>query len=283
MVWSRIDQKTGLKSIFTAGLVPIVLETVLEGDKVVTGDIETLVNTLNLQEVLCVMTTSSGFAPRVPDDIEKVAKVCAEKGLFHVINNAYGLQCTKITHRIREAVRIGKVDIIVQSTDKNFMVPIGGAIVASQNKEILNRINGLYPGRASISPCLDLFITFLSMGESGYLDLLKARKGFLAEFSQKLREVAEKHGERLLETPENTISFAISCHQEDIGSKLFIRRVSGTRFVSNSLKEVCGIPFQSYGSSYNGYPTSYLTAACAIGITSKELEKFLEKLDSLLD
>jgi O-phospho-L-seryl-tRNASec:L-selenocysteinyl-tRNA synthase len=46
-----------------------------------------------------------------------------------VINSAYGLQCSKISSEIVRADQLGIVDIIVSSTDKNFMVPVGGSIL----------------------------------------------------------------------------------------------------------------------------------------------------------
>ena len=44
------------------------------------------------------------------------------------------------------------MDVCVQSTDKNFLVPVGGAVVASPSKEPIDRICKSYPGRASSSP-----------------------------------------------------------------------------------------------------------------------------------
>lgn len=43
----------------------------------------------------------------------------------------------------------GRVDAIVQSTDKNFMVPVGGAIVASpaNRPDLVHAVNHNYPGR----------------------------------------------------------------------------------------------------------------------------------------
>jgi O-phospho-L-seryl-tRNASec:L-selenocysteinyl-tRNA synthase len=46
---------------------------------------------LGAENILCVLPTTSCFAPRVPDKIEEIAKICKEKDIFHVINNAYGL------------------------------------------------------------------------------------------------------------------------------------------------------------------------------------------------
>jgi hypothetical protein len=100
----------------------------------------------------------------------------------------------------------------VQSTDKNFLVPVGGAqawtlvrdddemmrlvshdllllvvvcvrdlvcsgaIVAGPSKKFIEEVNKAYPGRASASPIIDLFITLLSLGVSGWKRLLQERK-----------------------------------------------------------------------------------------------------------
>lgn len=48
------------------------------------------------------------------------------------------------------------------------------------------------------------------MGKGGYLRLLRERKALAAEMSQGLAAVAERHGLRLLQTPRNTISFAVT-------------------------------------------------------------------------
>lgn len=42
--------------------------------------------------VLCVLTTTSCFAPRAADDVEAVARLCKQHHVAHVINNAYGVQ-----------------------------------------------------------------------------------------------------------------------------------------------------------------------------------------------
>ena len=71
---------------------------------------------------------------------------------------------------------LGRVDLYVQSLDKNFMVPVGGSIVAGFSKEIISRLSQSYPGRGSSAPILDLFITLLSMGREGFFQLLEERK-----------------------------------------------------------------------------------------------------------
>ena len=47
------------------------------------------------ENVLCILSTVSVFAPRAPDDIVGIATLCKEKGVPHVANNAYGLQASK--------------------------------------------------------------------------------------------------------------------------------------------------------------------------------------------
>ena len=94
-----------------------------------------------------------------------------------MVNNAYGLQCTKIANDLTTCYQKGRLDVLVSSTDKNFMVPVGGSLIYSPHKkQIVDKINKNYPGRASSAPIQDLFITLLSMGENTFKDLLKQRK-----------------------------------------------------------------------------------------------------------
>lgn len=98
------------------------------------------------------------------------------------------------------------MDAFVQSTDKNFLVPVGGCVIASSNEEFINTISQTYPGmcrymhvlkphvvkhtclcrlsnvshtcigRASATPSIDVFITLLSLGWKGYQKLCSERK-----------------------------------------------------------------------------------------------------------
>ena len=38
------------------------------------------------------------------------------------------------------------MDVFVQSTDKNFMVPVGGSIIAGFDKKFIDEIGHAYPG-----------------------------------------------------------------------------------------------------------------------------------------
>ena len=51
--------------------------------------------------------------------------------IFHVVNNAYGLQCGKITNDLNQAHKQGKLDVLISSTDKNFMVPVTSLLLGA--------------------------------------------------------------------------------------------------------------------------------------------------------
>jgi O-phospho-L-seryl-tRNASec:L-selenocysteinyl-tRNA synthase len=57
--------------------------------------------------------------------------------VFHVVNNAYGVWCSKIANSIKEGMKNGECTVVVQSTDKNFMVPVGGSIIFSNEDKYL--------------------------------------------------------------------------------------------------------------------------------------------------
>lgn len=126
VLWSRIDQKSCFKAVNSAGFVCIVVPTKINGDEVVT-DLTAMQTAMEQYKgrILAVITTTSCFAPRVPDSVDEVAKLCKAEDVHHIINNAYGLQCTKTCKLINRACVVGRVDAIVCSTDKNFLVPVG--------------------------------------------------------------------------------------------------------------------------------------------------------------
>ncbi|EAL67325.1 O-phosphoseryl-tRNA selenium transferase [Dictyostelium discoideum AX4] len=310
VLWPRIDQKSCLKSIITAGLIPIVIPNQLDGDMIRTDlvAIEDKIKELGVDNILCVFSTTSCFAPRVPDKIIEISEICKRYNIGHIINNAYGLQCSKILHNISQACKLGRVDAFIQSTDKNFMVPVGGAIISGPNSEFIDQISRNYPGRANSSPILDVFITLLSMGKQGWLNLLKERKELLIYFNEQLSKFALENNEKLLNTiNENKISFALTLSSNNfnnneeiisnnnnnnnntfsmIGSKLFSRSCSGSRVIdlkSNKKLLIGGLEFNNYGSHIDNYSTSYLTVACAIGITKLEIDTFIQRLSKLFN
>jgi len=148
VLWPRIDQKSCFKAIVAAGLVPVVVPNILKGDEVTT-DLDWIANYLRDNDpasILCVCTTTSCFAPRIPDRLVDVARLCKESDVPHIVNNAYGIQSTKCMHLISEAARVGRLDAFIQSTDKNFLVPVGGAILSGPNSKLIQSVSKLYPG-----------------------------------------------------------------------------------------------------------------------------------------
>jgi len=293
VIWSRIDQKSCFKSILTAGFTPIVVELRKVGDELTTDveKIESTIEEYGAENILALFTTTSCFAPRGPDDIPAVAKLAAAHSIPHIVNNAYGLQSSKCAHLLTEGARVGRVDFFVQSTDKNLMVPVGGAIIAGFDAKQISELSQTYPGRASASPAIDVFVTLLSMGVEGYKTLLKDRKENFEFLREELRLLAGRQGEgvKVQEVKSNTISVAISIPQEGrdasaLGAMLFTRGVSGTRVITGQEnKSIGGVPFLGWGSHTNHCSSAYLTAAASVGMEQQEVVQFIKRLDKVLD
>uniref|UniRef100_A0A8C5P7Z8 O-phosphoseryl-tRNA(Sec) selenium transferase n=1 Tax=Leptobrachium leishanense TaxID=445787 RepID=A0A8C5P7Z8_9ANUR len=294
IIWPRIDQKSCFKSMITAGFEPVVIENALEEDELRTdlAAIKAKIQELGAENILCVHSTTSCFAPRVPDRIEELAVICSENDIPHIVNNAYGVQSSKCMHLIQQGARVGRIDAFVQSLDKNFMVPVGGAVIAGFNDSFLQEISKMYPGRASASPSLDVLITLLSLGAKGYQDLLKERKEMFAYLSSELKKLSERHNERLLKTPNNPISLALSLRNlseksstavTQLGSMLFTRQVSGARVVPlGTSQTINGYDFKGFMSHSDNYPCAYLNAASAIGIKKQDVDLFIKRLEKCL-
>lgn len=292
VLWSRIDQKSCFKCMITANLVPIIIDPIRNEDELQTNvvEFENQIQKLGAHNIVCIISTTSCFAPRGCDDIESLAILSSKYNIPHVINNAYGLQSSYLTHQIEQASRVGNIDLFVQSTDKNLLVPVGGAIVAGFNKKLVDEVAKRYAGRASSSQTLDVFMTLLSLGKNGYTQLLQERKEMFIYLRQKLRNLSTRHNEKLLVTKRNPISIAMTLENFDkskvsmIGSMLFTRGVSGCRIISmTDVKSIDGYKFQGWGSHLshsNNIP--YITAAAGLGITRAEVDSFIDKLDKVL-
>lgn len=137
VIWSRIDQKTCIKSIVAAGYTPIVVPMKLEGTALVTDMVMIQQEAMRLgyENIACILSTTSCFAPRSPDDVVEIARFCKSATIPHIVNNAYGVQSHRICELITSSWRKGRVDVVVQSTDKNFMVPVGGSFMLSHKDQ----------------------------------------------------------------------------------------------------------------------------------------------------
>lgn len=308
-------------------------------------DIPSLIITLlsnNYQSFLCVLSTTSCFAPRQPDLVSMIAKICKFLSLPHLINNAYGLQSREITQEISRAARIGRVDggksntilyifvfiyyyiflffIVIQSTDKNFLVPVGGSILASfkpyaynknsSPKLLTNLVSQSYPGRASASSIIDLFITQLSLGQKGYLQLLSDREKNRQYFFESLKNLSEKYNLKIISSPLNTISYSLDLSSleksssksiSELGSMFFQRKVTGSRVVAvkkniisnnnltkNNYSYILGkeisktSDLSNWGSHHDNFPVSYLTVACSIGLRKDEIDEGFDRITKVI-
>ena len=297
VLWPRIDQKTCLKAVVSAGLEPVVIQNLLCGDQLST-DMDAIVaqvEQLGADNIVCVVSTTSCFAPRGADKVVEIAKLCTTTGIGHIINNAYGVQSAALCKLITSAWRKGRVDAVVQSTDKNFMVPVGGAVIAAgSTSSLIEAVNKTYPGRASLSPLLDVLMTLLYWGQKGWECILHDREELFGYAKEQLEHVAAELSEKVLSTPDNPISLALTLtklqpatgesrssakHTSFLGSMLFKRSVSGTRVVARGVtSHVAGIDFEGFGSHCNAYPNDYLTVAAAVGTSKQDILAFVAKL-----
>ena len=294
VIWPRIDQKSCFKCMVSAGYTPIIIENVLVGDELQTdmAGIAKAIEEHGPDEIVCVLTTTSCFAPRGIDKVADVAVLCAKNGIPHVINNAYGIQSRMCMVKIENAIKAGRVDAFVQSTDKNFMVPVGGAIVASSNADFVSQVAETYPGRGSSTPALDVFVTLLSLGWSGYSRLVEERQRMYDHLLSSVQKVAEDNGERVMVTRNNPISIGMTlctltsdAHGwTELGSMLFCRGVSGVRVVApGNAKQIGPHTIDNWGAHYNGFTQPYLTVAAGVGMATREVDEFCRKLQQCLN
>lgn len=292
VLWSRIDQKSCFKSILTANLDPIIIEQIFENEYLQTNvnEFEKQIEQLHPDQICCIISTTSCFAPRAIDNVQRLSQLCQTHSIPHLINNAYGLQSTKIIHEIEQAKRAnGRIDYIIQSTDKNFLVPVGGSIVLTFTTQSFDQLSQMYPGRASSTPTTDMFITLLSMGKRGLGDLIQKRKNLFQLFYERLSQWAKDNDELILSSKQfSPISIAISLkhltneHLTELGSMLFTRRISGARVVKLGTKQTIDTyPFINYGSHSSNSQYSYLTVAAAIGIEENDIDIFMKKFNGI--
>jgi O-phospho-L-seryl-tRNASec:L-selenocysteinyl-tRNA synthase len=293
VLFFRIDQKTCIKCINTAGLNIKTIEGIMNSDGIHSNlqGLKEMIELLGRSQIVCVFSTISCFAPRAPDKIDEIALLCKEFNLAHVVNNAYGLSVSSLSQLMNRAMRIGRVDCFVSSLDKNFLVPVAGALIAVDQSHLkfLKELAADYPGRASASAIIDLFLTLMELGESGWKALIQQREEEFLSFRSQLSQLASKLRERLLNIPENTISLAMSLNQfpsssslTALGSMLFTRSVTGPRVFDihhNQSFHLGDLSLQHFGSHSPSYPSSFITLACAIGQKPKESQQILAILE----
>ncbi|MCJ7632821.1 O-phosphoseryl-tRNA(Sec) selenium transferase [Candidatus Bathyarchaeota archaeon] len=272
IVYPRVDHKSPLKGMEMVDMEAKIVDGTVFGDavRIPIEDIEGAVG----DKTAAIVSTTTFFPPREPDRIKEIAKLAKELNVFHVINNAYGIQSREITRMVRGAIDAGRVDAILQSTDKNFLTPIGGSIIASPDTEFLESVSQSYPGRATAAPIAQFLAAILSIGVQGYQKLRNTQESNRKVLGDRLQELANKHGERVLEV-YNPIAAAMTITRRDakkIGHHLYTLRVTGPRILEPT----------DFGVCCPKYPVSYITMNAAIGSTETEIEMAIQRLDKLL-
>ncbi|MBN2155604.1 MAG: O-phosphoseryl-tRNA(Sec) selenium transferase [Candidatus Lokiarchaeota archaeon] len=215
-----------------------------------------------------VLSTTSFFPPRAPDNIIEIAKLAKEHNIAHIINNGYGVQSTTFMKMIEQAMRGGRVDAIVQSTDKNFLTPVGGAIIASPNKETIRKISEAYAGRANAAPILHFVVSMLSLGLNGFQQALQAQEENRSLLELELNNLAIQLNEMVLDV-HNPIACMMSLKNltypqiEALGGFLYNLRVTGPRVVNPKTKD--------FGPSTQSYPHPYIVMNAAIGSRREDI------------
>jgi O-phospho-L-seryl-tRNASec:L-selenocysteinyl-tRNA synthase len=270
----QIDHKSLLKAIELIGFKTKIIPGKIFSDAV-RIPIEDIKNNLD-DECFAVISITSFFPPRENDEIKEISRFAQEKNLVHVIINAYGVQSPEWMSLIRSAIDAGRVDAIIQSTDKNFLTPIGGAVIASPLKLNITKISQTYAGRASATPIVNFLISMLSLGKNGYHRLIEEQKHNRRTLEIKLKEIAEKINEKILNV-YNPVAVALSLNnlkQEELyalGGALYNLRVTGPR-VYNPKEE-------GFGTCCSDYSTPYIVMNAAIGATEKDIISAVERFE----
>ncbi|MFX1301818.1 MAG: O-phosphoseryl-tRNA(Sec) selenium transferase [Promethearchaeota archaeon] len=270
----QIDHKSLLKSIDLMGFKTKIIKGKIFGDavRIPVEDIKS-----NLDEnCFAVISITSFFPPREPDNIKEISKFAKENELVHIVINAYGVQSYEWMKLIRSAIDAGRVDAIIQSTDKNFLTPVGGALIASPIKEDIAKISQAYAGRASATPVVNFLISMLSLGINGYQKLIEEQQKNRKTLERRLREVAEKINERILDI-YNPVAVALSLSnlKEEqfyaLGGALYNLRVTGPRVYNPQEK--------AFGTCCDNYQTPYIVMNAAIGAKENDILSAVERFE----
>jgi O-phospho-L-seryl-tRNASec:L-selenocysteinyl-tRNA synthase len=266
----RVDHASPLKGLRLAGFTPVIIEGMLDGDAV-TVPVDAIRDAIS-PRTAAILSTTAFFPPRMPDHVKEIAKLCSDENLPHVINNSYGVQNEVYLKSLRGAIDAGRVDYIVQSTDKNFLTPVGGAVVCSPSAERIAAASSAYAGRATAQPLVQFVAAVLVMGLNGYKALMAEQRKNRSYLQEQLEHIAGDHGQRLLQV-ENPIAAAMTLEDfpKKIGGMLYALRVTGPRVVFPG----------EFGSCTDAYPTPYMTVNAGIGAKRRDFELLLDRLETL--
>ena len=274
VILPRIDHKSILKAIDLIGCSVKIVNGKLFGDAV-RIPIEDIKANLD-DDCFAIISITSFFPPREYDDIKEISKFAKECDLVHIVINAYGVQSADWMKLIRSAIDAGRVDVVIQSTDKNFLTPVGGAVITSPYEDIITKISEAYAGRASATPVVNFLISMLSLGLNGYQNLIDEQKKNRELLEKRLKETAKKINEKILEI-FNPVAVAISLEKlkkeqlSALGGALYNLRVTGPRVYNP--KE------NNFGTCCDNYPVPYIVMNAAIGAKSTDILTAIERFE----
>ncbi|MFX1394676.1 MAG: O-phosphoseryl-tRNA(Sec) selenium transferase [Promethearchaeota archaeon] len=274
----RIDHKSILKAIDLVGCSVNIVNGKLFGDAV-RIPIENIKAKLD-DDCFAIISITSFFPPREHDDIKEISKLAKEHDLVHIVINAYGVQSTDWMKLIRSAIDAGRVDVIIQSTDKNFLTPVSGALITSPYEDTITKISQAYAGRASATPIVNFLISMLSLGLNGYQNLMEEQKKNRELLEKRLKETAKKINEKILEI-FNPVAVAISLEKlkkeqlTALGGALYNLRVTGPR--------VYNPEDDNFGMCCDHYPIPYIVMNAAIGAKSTDIITAIERFEKAYD
>jgi len=227
-------------------------------------------------DCFAIISLTSFFPPREHDNIKEISKFAKKHNLVHIVINAYGVQSPEWMKLIRIGIDAGRIDAIIQSTDKNVLTPVGGAIIASPSEDIITKISQAYAGRASATPVVNFLISMLSLGIEGYQQLLEEQKKNRKLLEDKMQKVAEKINEKILKV-FNPVAVAMSLNNLKkeqlfaLGGALYNLRVTGPR-VYNPEESI-------FGTCCADYTTPYIVLNAAIGAKSQDIISAVDRFE----
>jgi len=270
VLYPRIDHLSPKRGIALTGLKEVPVSTVIEDDAV-RVDIGDLEKRISQTKSCAVLSTTTFFPPRESDPVKVIARLCADHDIPLIVNNAYGVQSQDTMAQLRSAIDAGRVDAVVQSSDKNFLAPVGGSIVVSPKPSVIEWTADTYAGRATAAPVVQTLSALLSLGLERYNDLQKQQVENHAILKERLQGFADSHGQRVLAV-KNSVAYAVTMNGLDvrgIGARLYNARVTGPRAIEAG----------AFGSSVDDYPHSYIVMNAAIGVRREDVETATTKLD----
>lgn len=250
VIISRLDHKTCYKCITFCNLKYFVVDMIMQKEELCTDikKIEQLIKNYG-KKICCILSHTSSYAPRNCDDLLALSYLCRDHDIPHVINNSFGLQCDFLCKEIQKCFdQKGRIDFVVQSCDKNWLVPVNGGIVFGSNKKKVEELKKTYPGRLPINAYLDLFITLLELGKYKIMEMRKQRRENYEWLKKEAEQICNKYNLELIKMSKNKLSIGINlnglykyCGIDNpkiiglIGSMLYYRNVTGHRVICSPL------------------------------------------------